>query len=174
MFQGVRFSWPALALLASLLALASCATPSAEAPPSSAAAEATTAQAASAPQGKINLNGTTSEELIDAIPNFGSRMAEAFLEYQPYASIQHFRREIGQYVSAEQVAVYEEYVFVPVNVNKSDAETLKQIPGVDYTVTEVLMASRPYASNDAFLAVLSDHLSAEQLEIASAYLAAAE
>ena len=100
-------------------------------------------------------------------------MAGESLEYQPYASIQQFHREIGQYVSAEQVAVYEAYVFVPVNVNEADAETLKDTGRRLYR-TEVLMASRPFAANDASLAVLSDHLSAEQLEIASAYLVAAE
>ena len=48
------------------------------------------------------------------------------MEYRPYVSIRHFRREIGKYVSDEQVAAYEQYVYVPVDPNSADAETLMQ------------------------------------------------
>ena len=77
---------------------------------------------------------------------------------------------MGKYVDVEQVAFYEEYVYVPVDVNESDAETLKQIPGVDDAAAETLMAARPFASNDVFLAALADHVSAEQLAAAASYL----
>jgi len=60
---------------------------------------------------------------------FGNRMVREFLEYRPYISIQQFRREIGKYVEEAQVAEYEQYVYVPVNVNESDAATLQQLPG---------------------------------------------
>ena len=119
---------------------------------------------------KINLNDMTSEQLFDTVPEIGDRMAHEFFEYQPYVSIRQFRREIGKYVDDEQVAFYENYVYVPVDVNESDAETLKQIPGVDDAIADTLMAARPFASNDAFLTTLSNHLSSEQLETAASYL----
>ncbi|MCB0079846.1 MAG: helix-hairpin-helix domain-containing protein, partial [Caldilineaceae bacterium] len=86
-------------------------------------------------------------------------------------SIQQFRREIGKYVDDAQVADYEQYVYVPVDVNESDAETLKQLPGVDDAIAEELMAARPYDSNDAFLAKLAELVSPEDAAAASGYLA---
>ena len=118
----------------------------------------------------INLNDMTREQLLETIPAMGNRMVREFFEYQPYVSIQQFRREIGKYVDDEQVAFYEQYVFVPVDVNESDAETLKQIPALDESIADTLMANRPFDSNDAFLAALAEHLSAQQIEVAAAYL----
>jgi len=118
----------------------------------------------------IDLNDMTREQLLETIPDMGSRMVREFFEYQPYVSIQQFRREIGKYVDDEQVAFYEQYVFVPVDVNESDAETLKQIPGLDDALAGSLMENRPYESNDAFLDALSENLSAEQIEAAAAFL----
>lgn len=119
---------------------------------------------------KINLNQMTSEQLLATIPNFGSRMVREFFEYQPYISIQQFRQEIGKYVDDAQVAAYEEYVYVPVSVDDSDAETLKQIPGIDDTIAAALMAARPFGSNDAFLAKLSELAPAIDPGLAVSYL----
>ncbi len=119
---------------------------------------------------RINLNHMTREELLETIPDFGNRMVREFFEYQPYVSIQQFRREIGKYVDDDQVAFYESYIYVPVEVNDSDAETLKQIPGITDDIAEALMSARPFDSTDAFLAALSDHIGEEQIEAASAYL----
>ncbi|MEO8612891.1 MAG: hypothetical protein ABI690_33665, partial [Chloroflexota bacterium] len=120
---------------------------------------------------KLNLNIETQEQLLSTIPNFSSRMVREFFEYRPYVSIQQFRREIGKYVDDAQVAQYEQYVFVPVDPNNADADTLKQIPGVDDTLAASLVAGRPYASNQAFLDVLSKSLDAQQLAGAGCYLA---
>ena len=70
----------------------------------------------------------TREQLLDTIPQMGNRMVREFFEYQPYVSIQQFRREIGKYVDDVQVAFYEDDVFVPVDVNQSDLETMTQLP----------------------------------------------
>ena len=120
---------------------------------------------------KLNLNSLTEAELMATIPDFSSRMVREFFEYRPYASIQQFRREIGKYVDESQVAEWEKYVYVPVDPNNSDAETLKQIPGVDDAVTGELMTERPFASNEAFLAALGAKVSAQQLAGATCYLA---
>jgi DNA uptake protein ComE-like DNA-binding protein len=58
---------------------------------------------------RINLN-TASDEEIMKIPGMGKRMLHEFKEYRPYKSIEVFRREIGKYVSKDEVARFEKYV----------------------------------------------------------------
>jgi radical SAM superfamily enzyme with C-terminal helix-hairpin-helix motif len=123
-----------------------------------------------APCTLLNLNDVTQDALMATIPGFSSRMVREFLEYRPYVSIQQFRREIGKYVDASQVAEYEKYVYVPVDPNESDEATLMQIPGVDATVAAELAHARPYASNVGFLQALTTYLTPEQLNVAACYL----
>jgi DNA uptake protein ComE-like DNA-binding protein len=118
---------------------------------------------------KLNLNTATPEQFRE-IPGVGPMMVREFLEYRPYLSIRQFRREIGKYVSQEQVAAYEQYVFVPVDPNRADTETLQQLPGVDASIAEKLIAGRPYESAEAFLTKLGEYLSADQVTAAAAYL----
>jgi DNA uptake protein ComE-like DNA-binding protein len=124
----------------------------------------------SAPKAKMNINTATEAEFMAAIPNFGKRMAHEFDEYRPYKSIQQFRKEIGKYVDQNQVTDYEKFIFVPIDENQSDAPTLQQIPGLDANEAEALIAGRPYASRDAFLAKLGEKVSAEELAVAKTYL----
>lgn len=119
---------------------------------------------------KVNLNTANGDDFLAAIPGLGNRMVREFQEYRPYVSIQQFRKEIGKYVDDAQVAEYEKYVYVPIAINDSDAETLQQIPGLDATEAETLMAVRPYATADDFLAKLSGFVSADELAIAKTYL----
>jgi len=119
---------------------------------------------------KLNLNAVTGDELLTTIPGFSNRMVREFQEYRPYVSIQQFRREIGKYVGDGQVADWEKYVYVPISINDSDSETLQQIPGLDVSEAELLMAGRPYSTVDDFIAKLSEFISAEELEIAKTYL----
>jgi DNA uptake protein ComE-like DNA-binding protein len=119
---------------------------------------------------KLNLNTASGSDFQSAIPGLGNRMVHEFEEYRPYRSIQQFRREIGKYVSPEQVTEYEKYVFVPIVPNESDAATLQQIPGLDESEAKALVAGRPYASDDAFLAKLAGSVSASELAVAKTYL----
>ena len=57
----------------------------------------------------INLN-TASDADILTIPGLGNRMLREFKEYRPYKAIEQFRREMGKYVSKEEVARLERYV----------------------------------------------------------------
>jgi len=59
----------------------------------------------------IPLN-TASDEDIMSIPGMTSRMLHEFKEYRPYDRIERFRREIGKYVDANEVARLERYVVV--------------------------------------------------------------
>ena len=119
---------------------------------------------------RVNLNTGTGDDFLAAIPGLGNRMVREFQEYRPYLSIQQFRKEIGKYVDDAQVAEYEKYVYVPIAINDSDSETLQQIPGLDATEADTLIAGRPYATADDFLVKLSGFISADELAIAKTYL----
>jgi DNA uptake protein ComE-like DNA-binding protein len=136
------------------------------------AQEGTSTPAASPSAGatKFNLNLAT-EAQFRTIPGVGDRFVREFQEYRPYTSIVQFRQEIGKYVDEKQVATWEKSVFVPVDPEKADAETLKQLPGVTDDIVKQLIGGRPYASADAFLAALGKHVTADQAKAARAYLA---
>lgn len=119
---------------------------------------------------KLNLNEATGDDYLATIPDFSSRMVREFLEYRPYISILQFRQEMGKYVSDEQIAEYEQYVYVPVAVDDSDAATLMQLPGVDETIAGALMGERPFGSNEAFLTALANYVSADDVSAAAGYL----
>ena len=122
------------------------------------------------PADRVNLNTASGDDFVAAIPGLGNRMVREFMEYRPYLSIRQFRQEIGKYVDDAQVAAYESYVYVPIAINDSDLETLQQIPGLSAEGAQALISARPFASTDAFLTKLSEYVSAEEVEIAKAYL----
>lgn len=164
--RPARAGLAGLALLASvgLTALPGAAvgaqTPAAASPAASPTVEETT---------KHDLNTSTEEEFRE-IPGVGDRLVREFFEYRPYASILEFRAEIGKYVDEDQVTDFETFVYVPIAPNEADAETLRQLPGVDEAIAEELITGRPYDDDEAFLAALADLVSAEEAEAAAGYL----
>jgi DNA uptake protein ComE-like DNA-binding protein len=165
------------ALAALLLVMIGCsgsATPPAKSATSQPAAAPSTGSyddteiAGAKPAAKVDLN-TASEDDFKTLPGVGDKMAHEFVEYRPYVSIRQFRKEMAKYVDEETITAYEKLVFVPIDVNECDAETLAQLPGVDLAKAEALIADRPYESNEAFL----DALGLDELQAATArtYLA---
>jgi DNA uptake protein ComE-like DNA-binding protein len=122
-----------------------------------------------APKAKLNLNTASEAELL-SIPGMTNRMVHEFQEYRPYKSIQEFRKEMAKYVSAAVIADYEKYIYVPISQNGSDAATLQQIPGLDATEAGALIAARPYASPEDFLAKLGEKVTPDALEVAKTYI----
>ena len=59
----------------------------------------------------IDLN-TASDADILTIPGLGNRMLREFKEYRPSTAMEPFRREMGKYVSKEEVARLERYVAI--------------------------------------------------------------
>lgn len=125
---------------------------------------------ASTPFTLLNLNSASGDDFL-TIPGMNSRMVREFNEYRPYISILQFRREIGKYVSEDVVAGYEEYVYVPVEFNASDAATLMQIDGLEQAIADALIAARPFADVEAFLTALTELAPNVDVTYASHFLA---
>jgi DNA uptake protein ComE-like DNA-binding protein len=138
----------------------------------SAGAQSPTSSPAASPTAftLVNLNTATDAEIM-AIPGMTDRMLDEFKEYRPYGSILQFRQEIGKYVGDDQVKTWETYVFVPIDVNQSDADTVQQLPGVDADIAQKLIDSRSYDTNQAFLDALKALVSAADFQNADKYLA---
>ena len=158
-----------LLLLAFALTLAACSTETETVDPDSIADPVEPATTQAAPTTKINLNTATDAE-FKTVPGVGDRMAHEFDEYRPYASITQFRREMGKYVDADVIAAYEQYVFVPIDIDASDAATMSQLPGVSEEEAQVLVESRPFETREIFLDVLEAMTTDEEHAQAAVYL----
>ena len=112
---------------------------------------------------QINLN-TASREEIMLIPRMTARMAHEFEEYRPYTSLEQFRREIGKYVDANEVARLEQYVFVPLSLNKASAQDFMTIPGMTNRMVHEFEEYRPYTGMDQFRREIGKYV--DQKEVA--------
>lgn len=110
----------------------------------------------------FNLN-TTAEADFKLIPGVGDRMAHEFEEYRPYTSIQQFRREIGKYVDDEEVARYENYVFVPVELNSASEADIKALPGVGDRMAHEFEEYRPYSNMEQFKKEIGKYVDDKEL-----------
>ena len=88
---------------------------------------------------KFNLNSAGNDQFV-TIPGVGDKMLDEFNEYKPYSSILQFCTEIGKYVDDSEVAAYEAYLFVPVDPNTADSDTLQQLPGVSSDIAGLELA----------------------------------
>jgi len=111
----------------------------------------------------INLN-TASREEIRLIPGVSDRMAHEFEEYRPYTGLEQFRREIGKYVPAAEVARLEQYVFVPMNLNRASGEAFLTIPGMSARMVHEFEEYRPYTSFEQFRREIGKYV--DQREVA--------
>jgi len=59
----------------------------------------------------LDLNTASDAEIL-LIPKVGAKMLHEFKEYRVYPNIEKFRREIGKYVDANEVARLERYVSI--------------------------------------------------------------
>jgi len=97
----------------------------------------------------MNLN-TASEEEFKMVPGVGDKMAHEFEEYRPYTKVEQFRREMGKYVDDEEIARYEQYVFVPIDLNNATEAEIKAIPGVGDKMAHEFEEYRPYKNMEQF------------------------
>jgi radical SAM superfamily enzyme with C-terminal helix-hairpin-helix motif len=107
---------------------------------------------------------TASRAEILLIPGLSDRMAHEFEEYRPYTSLEQFRREIGKYVPATEVARLEQYVFVPMSLNKASGEAFMTIPRMTQRMVHEFEEYRPYTSMDQFRREIGKYV--DQKEVA--------
>jgi DNA uptake protein ComE-like DNA-binding protein len=97
----------------------------------------------------INLN-TASEDEVKLVPGISRKMVHEFEEYKPYSTLDQFRREIGKYVDEDEVARFEQYVFVPMNLNSASSDAFGTIPGMSRRMVHEFEEYRPYTSIEQF------------------------
>ena len=110
----------------------------------------------------LNLN-TTNEKDFKMIPGVGDRMAHEFEEYRPYKSIQQFKREIGKYIDEIEVSRYLSYVFVPVELNTSSEDSIKDLPGVGNKMAHEFVEYRPYMNLNQFRREIGKYVDDKEL-----------
>lgn len=145
-----------LSLLTATMAVASLPLYAQDATP------AATAEPVAQPFTLLDLNAATVEDFL-TIPGMTEGLIGEFEEYRPYISISQFRQEIGKYIDVSELDAYQPYVYVPIQIDDSDAATLQQIPGVTPEIADELMAGRPYETVDTFLTALGAHLTPDQI-----------
>lgn len=117
----------------------------------------------------INLNTATREEIL-LVPGVGKRMAHEFEEYRPYRAMAQFRREIGKYVDAKEVARLEQYVFVPINLNTASDEDILSIPGVGKRMLHEFKEYRPYKSIEQFRREIGKYVDKNEIARLESYV----
>lgn len=110
----------------------------------------------------FNLN-TTAEADFKMIPGVGNRMAHEFDEYRPYLKLEQFRREIGKYVDDAEVARYEQYVFVPIELNTATEEDILALPGVGKRMAHEFDEYRPYKNIEQFRKEIGKYVDDKEL-----------
>jgi len=110
----------------------------------------------------INLNSATREEM-SLIPRMGRRMMHEFEEYRPYKSLKQFRKEMGKYVDATEVARLEQYVFVPINLNAASDEEILTLPGLGRRMLHEFKEYRPYRNIEQFRKEIGKYVDAKEV-----------
>lgn len=110
----------------------------------------------------INLNHATRDEIM-LVPGMSRRMAHEFEEYRPYSSIEQFQREIGKYVGDEEVARFEQYVFVPLSLNSASSDDLATIPGISLRMVHEFEEYRPYTSIEQFRREIGKYVNEDEV-----------
>lgn len=110
----------------------------------------------------INLNTATDAE-FNLIPGFGPRMLREFKEYRPYTALAVWRKEIGKYVDAAEVARLEQYVFVPVELNAATDEDILTIPGAGRRMVREFKEYRPWKNEAQFQKEIGKYVDAKEV-----------
>ena len=118
---------------------------------------------------QIDLNSAPDEEIM-LIPGMSSRMAHEFEEYRPYTSLDQFRREIGKYVSEDEVARFEQYIFIPMNLNDALLEYFAGIPGMTSRMVHEFEEYRPYRNMEQFRREIGKYVDEDEVARLGSYV----
>ena len=111
----------------------------------------------------LDLDTATREEIL-LVPGIGPRMAHEFEEYRPYrGGLPQFRKEIGKYVDAQEVARLEQYVFVKIDLNTASDDEILSIPGLGKRMLHEFKEYRPYKSMAQFRKEIGKYVDAHEV-----------
>jgi DNA uptake protein ComE-like DNA-binding protein len=111
----------------------------------------------------INLNTATAAEIL-LVPGAGKRMAHEFEEYRPWRNYAQFDKEIGKYVSADQVARLAQYTFIPVKLNTATDADILSIPGAGQRMVREFKEYRPWKTKEQFIKEIGKYVGAKEAE----------
>lgn len=117
----------------------------------------------------INLNKADEAEVM-LIPGMSGKMAHEFDEYRPYSSLDQFRREIGKYVDEAEVARFEQYVFIPMNLNTAELDHFGGIPGMTPKMVREFEEYRPYRNIDQFRREIGKYVDEDEVARLERYI----
>ena len=136
--------------------------------------EKLTPEQASAFYGKVfvhvNLNTATAQEIM-LIPGAGKRMAHEFEEYRPWKAWAQFDKEIGKYVSKDEVARLAQYAFIPLNLNTATDEQILTIPGVGNRMLHEFKEYRPWKTMEQFYKEIGKYVDDKEVKRLARYVA---
>lgn len=121
----------------------------------------------------INLNTASRDEIL-LVPGAGPRMAHEFEEYRPYRALAQFRREIGKYVDDDEVARFEQFVFVPIDLNTASDEEILSIPGVGNRMLREFKEYRPYRGIEQFRREIGKYVDDDEVARLERYVTVGE
>jgi DNA uptake protein ComE-like DNA-binding protein len=121
----------------------------------------------------INLNAASREEIL-LVPGAGPRMTREFLEYRPYKALAQFEREIGKYVSKDEVARFEQYVFIPIDLNTATDADILTIPGLGQRMLREFKEYRPYQNIEQFRREIGKYVSKAEVARLERYVTIAK
>lgn len=118
---------------------------------------------------QIDLNHAD-DDTIMLIPGMTKRMAHEFEEYRPYTSLEQFRREMGKYVDADEVARLEQYVYIPMGLNNASDDDFMTIPGMSKRMTHEFEEYRPYKSIEQFRREIGKYVDEDEVARLESYI----
>jgi DNA uptake protein ComE-like DNA-binding protein len=118
----------------------------------------------------INLNTATAQEIM-LIPGAGKRMAHEFEEYRPWKAWAQFDKEIGKYVSKDEVARLAQYCFIPLNLNTATDEEILSIPGAGKRMVREFKEYRPWKTMEQFYKEIGKYVDDKEVKRLARYVA---
>ena len=91
-------------------------------------------------------------------------MAHEFEEYRPWRSYAQFEKEIGKYVSADEVARLAQYTFIPVKLNTATDADILSIPGAGQRMVREFKEYRPWKTKEQFIKEIGKYVGAKEAE----------
>jgi DNA uptake protein ComE-like DNA-binding protein len=81
-----------------------------------------------------------------------------------------FRREIGKYVDEKEVARFEQYVFIQIDLNAASDEDILTIPGMGPRMLHEFKEYRPYDTIEKFRREIGKYVDANEVKRLERYV----